>query len=438
MLKFMKLCAVGGVMALCAGTAVPAVANQDSSDGGPISYTVAPNDTLYGIAQRYLVNAESARRVQRLNAVANPRRLSIDSTLMIPRELLRHTPAELRVAAFSGPVVIGGNAPSVGAVLPEGTTVETGRNGFISFTSGFGGRISLPSNTTARLIKSRRYVLGDTLDVDFAVSRGRANATSPTLQGQDRLRMRTPLAVTAVRGTQFRVAYDPESGTSSLTEVTEGNVQVAAGGETRAAPAGFGVSSSASGVSEPEELLPSPEFLDPGAVQTDESLTFAMAPVAGARGYRVQLARDAGFLDVVTEQLVSTQAATIPSIDNGRYFVRARSISQSGLEGTSESYTFLRKRIGVAASAGRSPDYDGFTFNWLPEGDGNATFAFQIWSETDPGTMLVDEVGLTASGMILTNLAPGRYVWRVAASETDPEEGLIKVWGPEQKLVVSQ
>lgn len=436
MRQFFKTLTLGGLFTLLASFAAPIAANETET----VSYTVVPNDTLYGIARRYLVNEESARQLQRFNAVRNPRRLSIDSTLEIPRELLRHRVVELQVAAFSGPVVIGGNTPLIGAVLAEGATVETGRNGFISFNfvGGFSGRISLPSNSTARLIKARRYVLGNTLDVDFAVSRGRANATSPRLEGQDRLRMRTPLAVTAVRGTEFRVAYDPERGDSSLTEVTEGEVQVAAGNEERAAPAGFGVSSSALGVSEPEELLPSPEFIDPGAVQTAETLNFAMEPVSGATGYRVQLAREAGFVDVITEQLVDTEAVTIPSIENGRYFVRARSISPSGLEGTSESYSFLRKRVGVAATAGTSPDYDGFNFSWLPQGGDAASFAFQMWSESDPGTLLIDEIGLDVTQITLTNLAPGKYAWRVAASETDPEEGLIKVWGPAQTLTVSR
>lgn len=439
--RFSALMAAALASAGVVSLAAPVSANESGSDGGTVSYTIAPNDTLYGIAQRYLINEESALQLQRLNAVRNPRALPIDSTLTIPREMLRHNPVELKVAAFSGPVVINGAAPVMGAALPEGSTVETGRNGFISFSGGAsvrGARISLPSNTSARLITARRYVLGNTLDVDFAVSRGRANATSPTLNGQDRLRMRTPLAVTAVRGTQFRVAYDPESGTSSLTEVTEGNVQVAAGGETRPAPAGFGISASDTGVSEPEALLPSPKFIDSGTVQTGEALNFAMEPVAGAAGYRVRLARSAGPLDVIAEQVVDSEEVSFAGLENGRYFVSARSISQSGLEGAAEDYGFLRKRVGVSAAAGSSPDFDGYAFNWLPEGGENATFAFQLWAENNPGALLVDEVGLTSSGLALTDLPAGRYLWRVAASETDASDGLIKIWGPAQILNVSE
>ncbi len=435
MLKQFKTIVFGGLLALSPFFAGQAAAQSQ----GTVIYTVQRNDTLYGIADRYLVSSESARQVQRFNRVRNPRHLSINRRLRIPRNLLRHEPVQLIVSSFSGPVTIGGEAPATDMILNENDIVMTGPNGFIRFSSGFGGRITLPSNTTAQLIRARRYILGNTLDVDFSVTRGRATASSPTLEGQDRVRMRTPVAVTAVRGTEFRVAYDPENGDNSLTEVTEGAVQVAAGGQERAAPAGFGVSSSAAGVSEPEALLPSPQFLDRGAVQTDELLNFSFEPVVGAKGYRVQLGRDAGLLDIVSEQVVNTEAATMQSIENGRYYVRVRSISESGLEGgNSDSDSFLRKQLGVVALAGASPDYDSFNFSWTPSGGESATFAFQIWLQDTPETLLVDEVGLTATKIALTNLSAGKYEWRVAVTETDPEEGLIKVWGEAQTLTVSQ
>ncbi|MFU7527009.1 FecR family protein [Qipengyuania sp. ASV99] len=422
------LCAVGAI--------APASASANEADN--VTYVVAPGDTLYGIAGRYLVTTQAARQIQRINKVRNPRRLNIDRTLIIPRQLLRHNPAELRVAAFSGPVRIAGNAPTVGTALREGQTIETGPNGFISFSSQFGGRISLPSNTSARLIKARRYVLGNTLDVDFAVSRGRANAISPTLEGQDRLRMRTPLAVTAVRGTEFRVAYDAQVGEFSLTEVTEGEVRVAAAGQERAAPAGFGVSSTPSGVSEPEELLPAPAVLNPGAVQTGADLEFALEPVGGAVGYRVQLARDAGFIDVISEQVESDESVVLPGIANGRFFVRAQPIAASGLEGKSQSYSFIRKRLGVSGTAVEAPDYNGFNFAWVPEGGEHATFAFQLWSEDDPQRLLVDEMGLTMTKVTLTDLPPGKYVWRVAAVEAGLDQGFLKVWAAPQSLIVAE
>ena len=130
-------------------------------------------------------------------------------------------------------------------MLNEGERIVTRRNGFVTLMTSDGKRISLPSNTTARLIRARRYTLGETIDIDFEVESGRARARSPRLNEEDRLRMRTPLAVTAVRGTEFRIAYDPQSGETSLTEVTEGVVNVSAGNDQIDAPSGFGIASTA-------------------------------------------------------------------------------------------------------------------------------------------------------------------------------------------------
>ncbi len=436
-MKNLKALIVGSCIVLISCLSAPLAANGSDY----VTYKIEANDTLLGIAQRYLVNQQSARQVQRFNRISNPRRLRIGSTLRIPRRLLAYRDVRLSVATFSGPVTIDGQAPQRNQQLSVNDRIVTRANGFITFNTSFGGRISLPSNTAAQLKRSRRYTLGNALDVDFLITRGRANISSPSLNDQDRLQMRTPLAVTAVRGTDFRIGFDPESGEFSLTEVTEGAVNVAAGDEERAAPAGFGIASTPTGVNPPEELLPAPAVSDPGAIQTGETLDFALEPVAGARGYRVQLARDAGFVDVVSERVIDTEETSFPALDDGRYFVRARAIAQSGLEGQSEAYPFLRKQLGVGASAAASIDDSGYTFAWFAQSseDGSApvTFAFQMWSEDAPDVLLVDEVGLSVTELALTDLAPARYQWRVAAISTDPQEGLIKVWGAPQTLVVS-
>ncbi len=435
MFKTIKPLALAAVMAALCTFAGPASARGADS----VTYTVVSGDTLHSIARRYLKEGATAGQLQRINRVRNPRRLSIDRTLRIPRQMLKYDDVQLTVDTLAGDVTIAGGTPVKGRVLSVGQEIVTQRNGFISFVGTYGGRISLPSNTTAVLERARLYTLGNTLDVDFRVIRGRVNATSPTLEGQGRLRMRTPLATTAVRGTEFRVAYDPQNSDVSLTEVTEGEVQVAAGNESRAAPAGFGVSSSATGVSEPEALLPPPVFVDGNTVQTGETLNFAFEPVSGAQGYRVQIAKDLGHNDIITEQVVDTETVEFAGLDNARYYVRARSISPSGLEGllSLESESFLRKRLDVAGVAGEDLLFDGFKFTWTPESGGSATFAFQLWLQDAPEVLLFDQVGLTETEITLTNLANGKYDWRVAVAETDPEEGLIKVWGPVQTFNVN-
>lgn len=415
---------------------VLAASPVSAQDDGHVTYEVKAGDTLYDFGRQYLRSDSAVLRLQRLNRVADPRRLPIRQVLRIPREMLRYTPVELRVAGFSGQVDVAGNAPSVGAVLGEGQIVTTGRGGFVSFRATNGGEVSLPSNTRARLLRARRYVLGDMLDVDFAVLGGRGEAKAPKLKTGERFRLRTPTTVTAVRGTEFRVAYEDVTA-RSVAEVVEGEVAVAAGADERPTAAGFGVASTAAGVGQAEALLPAPDLVDPGAVQTGETLAFAIEPIPSAKAYRTQVARDAGFLEVVAEQIGPETMVVLPGLPDGRYAVRSRAVSTSDLEGFSEAVSFRRKRLGISAEAGQSPLADGFLFKWLSEGEGSTFFAFQLWREGQQGSLLVDETGMTETGLVLTGLEPATYVWRVAAMQA-VEEGLLKVWGTEQKLTVSE
>lgn len=407
-----------------------------AQDDGFVTYEVRQGDTLFELGRQYLTSDAAATQVQRLNRIANPRRMPVRKELRIPRELLRFAPVQLRVAGFSGRVDVAGKVPAVGTILAEGQTVTTGSGGFVSFSAGNGGEIALPSNTRARLVRARRYLLGDLLDVDFTVLGGRGEAKAPKLKSGERFRLRTPTTVTAVRGTEFRIAYD-ETADRSLAEVVEGKVAVAAGTEERATPAGFGVASTATDVGPIEALLPAPDMVDPGAVQTGETLFFSIEPDAAAKGFRTQVSRDAGFLDIVAEQLGSETQVVLPDLPNARYFVRSRAISASDLEGFSETTSFRRKRLGVAAEAGQSPLADGFLFKWLAEGEGQTFFAFQLWRDGEDGPLLIDETGMSETGLVLTGLAPGTYVWRVAAMQA-VEEGLLKVWGADQRITVTE
>lgn len=423
------LCAIAATAVLSAS---PAAANSD----GFVTYDIRPNDTLFNIADRYLVNRQAARQVQRINGIRNERRLRINTQIQIPRRLLDSKPVTLTVKELAGSVRIAGAAASTGQILQVGQVVETGADGFVTFTTSYGGVISLPTNTTAQLQTAKRYTLGNALDVDFRLRRGRVNTSSPPLSPQDRLQMSTPLAVTAVRGTTFRIGFDPENGDASLTEVAEGAVNVAAGGAESEAPAGFGIVSTSSGVLPPEELLPVPAIANISDVQTGEMLEFDLEPVAGATGYRVQIASDLSFSDVIGEQVIEGETASFPSVDNGKYAVRARAIAQSGLEGLSEVNGFTRKRLGVTGNADALSDLGGYRFDWSSQGSNNARFAFQLWEEGKPGAPLIDELGLSVTELSLINLDAGRYEWRVGALETDAEAGLIKVWGAPQTLVI--
>lgn len=427
---FQKKLGIAALAGLIAGSPMPALAAGDDT----LVYTVKQADTLYGLSRDYLTTPDAWRQLQAANRVRIPQRMPVGYRLNIPRRLLKFTPVAMRIQTFSGPVTVSGAEARKGLELAEGTLVTTGPNGFVVISGADGSRVALPSNTRVRIGQARRYLLVQATDIELNVERGKAEIQAAKQAPDSRFRVRTPVAVTAVRGTVFRAGYSEEAA-ASASETIEGEVAVASSTAALALPAGFGAAARADGALAKEALLPAPALIDSAKVQTELRAAFDFAPVALARAYRVQVSRDAGFLDVISQAEAATPHAEFEGLKNGTYFVRAAAKSAAGLQGLEEAWSFRRQRVGLAADAGQSGLPDGFRFAWAAEGEGTSLFRFQLFGTTEGALPLVDEPALTQPEMTVTKLRPGSYRWRVGVIQTT-SDGSAEVWMPFQKLTV--
>lgn len=422
---------------ICLGVCAPAVADDRSDDY--LVYTVQRGDTLYDLSRQYLMGASATQELGKLNAIKLPRRLRIGTQLRVPRALALHDPAPLRVIAFSGPVNVSHEttrmAMRTGLVIGEGTQIETGRNGFVSFQAMDGSKVTLPSNTRARLTMARRYRMYAVPEVEFAVERGRGEARAEKQTPQGQFRLRTPILVAAVRGTEFNVGHDDVAGTST-TEVNEGAVATATVANEVLVRAGNGVRAASDGTLLQAKLLPAPALIAPGKVQTDEQVAFDFSPVENGLHYRTQVARDASFLDIIAEVATDTAHAEFSELLNGTYFVRSAAIDSNGLHGSSTIQSFRRQRAGLKADIVQSALPGAYRFNWIVTGEGRSMFRFQLYAADRPDQPLIDEAGLQNPGLSLTGLARGAYRWRVCLILTAPE-GKVEVWTPLQSFSVN-
>ena len=415
---------------------LPATA-ASAQDQDYLEHRLKPGESPYSLARDYLASPQNYPAILQINRIANACAIPVGAMIRLPRALLAYRLADFRVEAFSGQVTINGQPAARGAAVPEGATIRTGSNGFVSLRGSAGAVMTMPTNTQAQLVRARIYRLDDLKDIEFKVLSGRGETQVPGLRPRERFKIGTPKTVSAVRGTVFRVGFDGK-GETSVVEVVEGAVATAAGDQEALTGAGFGIAATPAGLSPPERLLPPPAIADPGAVQTQAAVSFAIALPPTAVGIRTQIARDAGFTDIIGEQITKgAGAAAFDNIDDGRYFIRARAISGAGIEGNAEAYSFRRKRLGASASVQPSPLDDGYRFAWLPDGAGETTYAFQLWNTARPAELIVDETAMNRQGIIVTDLAPGTYEWRVAAMQVD-EDGLLQVWGPTQRLNVTE
>ncbi len=406
-----------------------------------ISYVVRRGDTLYGLASRYMTRLSDWRIVRQRNRIADIHTITPGTVLSVPVRLLKSEALTARVIAFKGNCRMeagdGRDQPlALGMTILPGTAIETGAGGFATLELSNGSRISLPSRTRIRVTTMRKFLLNGSVDFDFLVEKGRIETSATPLGAQGgRYRIRTPIAVSAVRGTTFRVGYE-DLDSPSLTEVIEGTVGVGAqgGGAATAIEEGFGAGVSASGEVVKEVLLRAPELQDPGKVHVDPVVRFQIVPVEGARGYHVQIAADAGFVELAAEATSDTPIVDFADITNGRWFVRVTAIAESGLEGMPQTYAMRRVLTGLAASAEAADD--GYRFRWSGSGEGRRVYHFRLRSDQPGAAPLIDEPGLISDMLTVSDLPPGKYLWRVGVRQyADGEE--TANWLPEQSLIVA-
>lgn len=363
--------------------------------------------------------------MRRINGISDPRRLRPGSTLVIPSALLRSEPLVARVEAVSGAASVadqaGGAARplTIGTTLREGARVQTEANAFVTLRFTDGSRISLPSNTTVRILAARHVALGAVDDRRISVETGRSQfEVTPSTHAGDRFEARTPMAIAAVRGTEFRVGYRPETGASTL-EVLDGRVAESGAVSEPAADVVGGFAALRTQANQDRQvlpLLPAPDLDDPGKTQDEAETSFRIAATGSAAAHHFQLARDAGFVDSFAETTASDRRGVFADVPNGSFFVRVSAIDANGIEGMPATYSFDRQRsrleAGVSAPPRKGPKQ--YSFKWDGSGEGRFTYRFVLARDAALSDSIVDEAGLPGNAITISDLAPGTYYWQVS------------------------
>ncbi len=430
-------------------SAAPAAAQStvSSRQAETLDYVVRPGDTLIDLASAYMNRPLDYRRVQRENRVANPRRLSIGRTLALPVDLLRADPDEARIAGFRGAVSLNqdgvSGAPTSGQIVRESAVLSTGANAFVRLALSDGSHVVVPSNSRVRVSRLRRYAINGAVDHALTVETGRAESRVTPRTRPGGFAIRTPVSVSAVRGTDFRVSFD-EASERSATEVLEGAVAVASGEDEALAAADQGVSAAAGAV-RLLPLLPAPPLARPDAPQTQPQVVFEVQPLPGAERYRGRIAQDAGMIESFAEaDSAPGGPLAFGDMEEGAYFLRLTALSPEGLEGKATTYSFIRARNGVGGLASAMDQRDRrrfYRFRWEAEGVGEASFRFQLWREAEDGgvdgPLLIDQPGLTDEAFTLSDLPPGVYSWRVQSARHRFGR-LLEAWSEPQQLHIGR
>ncbi len=406
-------------IAACAMGCMPAEVHAQAAAEPEFIYRFQPRDTLIHVSRRLLLQPQRWPELQRRNGIANPRNIPPDTPLRVPYSWLRLAADTAVVQSVAGVVSGAGARITAGERLPQGVTIVTGDDGSITIAFADGSVVTLQRAGSLTLEHLQRVEgVDDAHSIRLNLDAGRIETKVKPRRDVGRFEIVTPVATSAVRGTQFRTGFNDASD-AATTETLEGNVNVGGGGGAVSVLAGFGtrVTQGASPLP-PVPLLPAPDLAAVPATNSTPDVRVALRAVPGAASYRVQLAGDAEFQTLTFDAVAADPITTIPALGDGNYWLRARAIDGLGIEGRDAVQT-LTQRVLPAAPLAAAPAPDARiagtdpTFVWS-EIAGAARYRVQLASDAEFAT-LVHLAEVTAAQLTLEELPEGRYYWRVAA-----------------------
>ena len=438
----LALC-IAGLAATAAHADTPNTPPPPTQQGDEIAHTVQDGDTLEGLARAYLDAPRQWPLLQARNKVANPRRLQPGSVVWIP---VRLQPAESATVEFVHGAVTAqaraGDARTAvvqGGKLEEGTALLVGPDAFVAVKLADGTVVRVQAHSELQLRQLRRRGRAGSVQSVLEMRSGAVESSvPPSAEPFRRFELRTPLAVTSVRGTRFSVAMTDTGATAASVLNGSVAVQPRQGDTPTAQPdpsaptallsPGQGLAVAADGtVGAPRALLPAP---DTSAIPTTLGdaglLAINVPPLAGAARYEAQVAQDADFTQVLRHGRFADGQLRWKALEDGRYYLSVRALDDAGIPGVPAVLPFSVKTRPVPPLY-QSPAPGAVVARGAAElrctqVPGVRWFRVQVAASTASETgerawsqPVLDEQRLAECRLPIAGLPPGDYVWRVAS-----------------------
>jgi len=312
-------------------------------------YTFRPGDSIWNIAKKYTTSVNNWDEIQRINLVrqGHDRKIRPGTRIIIPVSMLKLQPTPALVIALRGDIsVIRANGEK--EILTTNTKLYSGDR--IVTMARQSLRIQFADKSELQILPGSEVVLDKIslhnqtgmVDTRIRLNTGSID-TRVEKQGSDsHYEIRTPSAITSVRGTSFRLSSDAEQ--VSRTEVTGGEVAVSAGVSEKNVKDGYGiVAEKGKPLPEPVKLLPPPDIIINQPVDMTQA-TFNWPVLDGARYYHYQLAMDENFNQMIMDATTVKNTIEMDALEVGTYYLRARGIDQYKLEGVDSVKKFEIKQ----------------------------------------------------------------------------------------------
>lgn len=418
-----KFCSLLLLCFLCIPTLSQA---SDAEKGLPlIFYKIKRGDTLIKLSRKYLKQSTDLEFIRSLNHLRNINLLPEGEVLKIPRSAVKQSPSQATVIALNCAQSIRAGVPpkqiQIGSILREGAIIDIPAECHSAMQLEDGSTLRLPSSAAIKIAILRKNAIETTPEVQLDLIKGRVELDVFKGRAQTTpFEVRTPLSMTGVRGTEFRVGYETTEQTGQV-EVLAGVVSAKGQNDDEAKPVskGQGITFDNSGKALPvENLLDAPEFKKAERINANEEIyDLQFTPVQLANHYTITSGQHVNLLGERLQKAAQITQIKTPPLNKDAFFYQLASVSKAGLMGPLQQYGFCFTVNEVKSARCRA------TFN-TPKTEGT-TITFSLIRHAQSGTQeLVSTKKLQSHNgqFTIEGLPSGRYTWTM--SYTTMREGL--------------
>lgn len=383
-----------------------------SAEQAHVAYRINPGDTFNDIWSRFVQPDADRQQVLQLNQITNVNRISVGTELLLPRNILRFTPAVANVVSLTcaQPILVGTSerALSVGNNVTEGDVVRVPADCHVTLAVEDGSVIRLPSSATLKFTALRKNALEAEPEVRLDLVRGRVEISVKKNRSRSTLfEVTTPKAVMGVRGTEFRVGYSPEDETAQV-EVLTGTVSAQGGQDVKGqnVEKGYGLPIDSTGRAQDlEQLLPPPKFESTRRIMPPTPGRWLnLAPMVEAKTYIASSASTANLGGTRYIQTLLEPRVPVGYLDDNAVFYEFMAIAHSGLYGQPIRYGFCQP---TSVSERCNVIFD------VPLADGvpMTIDVDRVQSQTATSVIKSHTIKARLGRFSVQNLSAGRYQW---------------------------
>jgi len=382
-------------------------------------YHTLKHDTIWDICLKYTNKRGCWITLTKYNQIENDRAIPVNTPIRIP------------VGWLKTPLAVG----SVVYVTGNAEYSQWGDQQYSKLISGqkvhLGGKVRtqkaslvklLLHETNEVLIKENSELLLEkfssaeeaVLQEEISLKKGDAEAEVNSGKVQNRFIIKTPAAIAAVRGTEFRIS---SSGEQMRGEVLEGKIDVSSDTSKQSVPAGFGVAATKGEKILPPKALPAKPEMPKGPITSSLPATVTWGKVDKVSRYQASLTNGKG--QIIAVDSVDHNSVVYSSLEKDCYQVKVHGIDDEGFHGIDNQVSLCiideLAQAAIPDDGGLNDTGSGLVLSWgkVPEAD---SYKVQMSSDEEFSN-IIQELTTSETRAVFSKIKDQKVYFRTIAMD---------------------